>query len=400
MAGERICYLTLAYPPMTGGVAAASGRISRILCNAGYRVHVYVTGPRSSLDAVPEFLNCTGIPVERIPTGRDMQANLERINDVLMKADRRFGFDLFHAEFLPLASPCLQVAGTRPVIACLRGSDMDALLLHPRYRDLLQACLAKATWICSANQKYIYVASQLTSVENRSSIMPVDSGFRPSRAWEPSAINRGMAGHVSLFRPVKNVHILLEAYARVPPGLRRGLLLVGDYSPEATGYKDRCAEIVRRHSLDTEVTITGVLSPERVCAMLQQMRVFVMCSANEGMPTALVEAASLGVPIVATQVGGMAECVENEVSGLLVPPDDPEGLARAITRVLDDEQLAVNLSQGARRMAESRFGPGNEAHYWIDLYARLGKIRRGSRGKSWKAVTKEPARIGISRRLP
>jgi hypothetical protein len=305
-----------------------------------------------------------------------MRANLERIIDALREGDRRFGFDLFHAEFLPLASPCLQVAGPRPVIACLRGGDMDAMLHHPRYSELLHACLEKATWICSANQKYIDMASQLTSVENRSSVMAVEAGFHSLPTWDLSCVRQGTVGHVSLFRPVKNLHVLLEAYSRIPPGFRQGLLLVGDYSPEAAGYEERCAEIIERLSLGSEVTVTGVLSPERVAAMMQQMHVFVLCSANEGMPTALVEAASLGVPIVATQVGGMAECVENEVSGLLVPPDDPCALATAIARVLDDDQLAANLSQGGRRMAESRFGSGNEAHYWLDLYQRLG---RGSR---------------------
>jgi glycosyltransferase involved in cell wall biosynthesis len=373
MARERVCYLTLGYPPMAGGVAAASGRISRILRDAGYQVHVYVACPSSNLDAVPEFPIGTGIPVERIVTGCEMRANLEHIIHVLLEGDRRFGFDLFHAEFLPLACPCLQVAGPRPVIACLRGGDMDALLHQPRYSEMLHECLAKATWICSANQKYIDIASQLTSVKNRSSIMALDAGFHSSPAWDPKCVLRGTVGHVSLFRPVKNVHVLLEAYARIPTGLRRGLLLVGDYSPEAAGYKERCAEIIQRHSLASEVIITGVLSPEQVAATMRQMRVFVMCSAKEGMPTALVEAASIGVPIVATQVGGMAECVENEVSGLLVPPDDPDALAAAIARVLDDDQLAANLSQGGRRMAESRFGSGNEAHYWLDLYLRISR---------------------------
>lgn len=371
MTRERVCYLTLGYPPMPGGVAAASGRITRILRDAGYLVHVYVAGPAANLGTIEEFPNDAGIAIERIATGRDMQANLQQIIDRLSEGDQRFRFDLFHAEFLPLTSPCLRLAGARPVIACLRGGDMDTLLHHPRYKELLHKCLVEATWICSANQKYICMASELTSLENRSSIMPVGVGIHPPQAWHASEFNRAMIGHVSLFRPVKNVHILLEAYARIPAASRRGLLLVGDYSSEALGYKEQCEEIIQRFALGSQVTITGLLTPKQAVAMMQNMRVFVMCSAHEGMPTALAEAASLGVPIVATQVGGMAECVENEISGLLVPPNDPESLALAIARILEDDQLASDLSQGGRRMAESRFRSDNEVRYWLDLYRRL-----------------------------
>jgi glycosyltransferase involved in cell wall biosynthesis len=76
---------------------------------------------------------------------------------------------------------------------------------------------------------------------------------------------------------------------------------------------------------------------------------------RDGLPTAVLEAMALGVPVVTTGVNGLAEAVLHEETGLLVPEHDAEALASALGRVLDDEALAERLADGARRHVEERF---------------------------------------------
>jgi glycosyltransferase involved in cell wall biosynthesis len=81
---------------------------------------------------------------------------------------------------------------------------------------------------------------------------------------------------------------------------------------------------------------------------LAAMDVFAMASRSEGMPGALVEAMGAGLPVVATNVGGIPEVVTNGVDGLLVPPSDPEALARAIEIALGRPELGRAAAHTAR----------------------------------------------------
>jgi glycosyltransferase involved in cell wall biosynthesis len=85
------------------------------------------------------------------------------------------------------------------------------------------------------------------------------------------------------------------------------------------------------------------------------MDVFCLCSLHEGLPVALMEALVLGRPVVATDVGGVAEMVDDGREGLLVPPSDPAALSDAITKVVTDPTLRASLAQRAEAKGE-QFG--------------------------------------------
>jgi len=82
--------------------------------------------------------------------------------------------------------------------------------------------------------------------------------------------------------------------------------------------------------------------------VLPALDVFASASLWEGLPRALIEAMSVGVPVAATAVDGVAELVADRATGLLVPPGDPEALGRAITELRDDLELRDMVVAGAR----------------------------------------------------
>jgi glycosyltransferase involved in cell wall biosynthesis len=94
-----------------------------------------------------------------------------------------------------------------------------------------------------------------------------------------------------------------------------------------------------------------------------------VCEEPFGMP--LVEAMASGLPVVATRVGGIPEVVEDGVTGLLVPPEDPVALAEAIARLLDDREYAAALGAAGRRRAEERFSWESVTARMRGLYADL-----------------------------
>lgn len=103
----------------------------------------------------------------------------------------------------------------------------------------------------------------------------------------------------------------------------------------------------------------------------------VLCSRREALGLAAIESMALGVPIVATAVEGLREVVEDNRSGLLVPPDDPQRLAAAMTRLLGDRALAARLAATARAAVRQRFDAGHLAREHAALYRalRAGGVR-------------------------
>jgi glycosyltransferase involved in cell wall biosynthesis len=92
-----------------------------------------------------------------------------------------------------------------------------------------------------------------------------------------------------------------------------------------------------------------------VRSVLAAADVFVLPSYREGLPNAVLEAMAMGVPVVATDTDGTAEAVLDGETGCLVPPGDPEALARAVTRILEDDSAREALLRGARQLVSARF---------------------------------------------
>ncbi len=102
--------------------------------------------------------------------------------------------------------------------------------------------------------------------------------------------------------------------------------------------------------------------------LLAGMDVFVLSSRTEGYSLALVEAAAAGLPIVATDVGGNAEIVAQDVTGLLVPAGDPQALARALEALSDDPGLRARMGEAARRWALEHGSIDSMYRHYLWLY--------------------------------
>jgi glycosyltransferase involved in cell wall biosynthesis len=105
----------------------------------------------------------------------------------------------------------------------------------------------------------------------------------------------------------------------------------------------------------------GPLPHERVLELFRRAAVFCLPSVvassgdRDGLPTSVLEAMALGVPVVATSLNGLGEAVVHEQTGLIVPGRDPPALADALERVLSDPELRAALAAGARSHVEARF---------------------------------------------
>jgi glycosyltransferase involved in cell wall biosynthesis len=121
--------------------------------------------------------------------------------------------------------------------------------------------------------------------------------------------------------------------------------------------------------LQSRFVFEGALTD--VPKFLANVDVAVLPSRSEGMSNALLEYMAAAKPIVATAVGGNPQLIDDEVHGLLVPPDDPAKLADAIRRLLDNTELAERLGGAARRRVEERYCREAMVRRFEDFYERL-----------------------------
>jgi len=102
------------------------------------------------------------------------------------------------------------------------------------------------------------------------------------------------------------------------------------------------------------VFLTGFISDAFEC--LKAFDLFVLPSVKEGQPWTILEAMAAEVPIVATNIAGIPEMIENEKSGLLVEPADPDALANTIKKILTHPSLAQECVKNAYLAVKTKFG--------------------------------------------
>lgn len=137
--------------------------------------------------------------------------------------------------------------------------------------------------------------------------------------------------------------------------------------------------------LASRVQLVGTLTHDEMQREITAASVVVVPSRTiEGFSLVALEAAHLGRPVVATQVGGLPETVEDGLTGVLVPPDDADQLATAIDGLLAHHTRAIDMGEQARRRA-TRFDVASCADAYADVYRTLGHDGRDSLGEQQPA---------------
>lgn len=197
-------------------------------------------------------------------------------------------------------------------------------------------------------------------------IATIPSGFDPAlfdagRAGVGSAPGTGRPriGYVGRLAAQKRPDLVLEAFScmRQPADL----VVVGD-GPD----RQRIEALAAGSPAADRITISGFVPHDAVPGILASLDVLVLPSAYEEMGSVLVEAMASGLPVVASDVGGIPEAVRDGRTGLLVPPGDVPALAAALDRLAADAPLRARL--GEQACDEAR------AYVWPELSARVAGV--------------------------
>jgi glycosyltransferase involved in cell wall biosynthesis len=163
----------------------------------------------------------------------------------------------------------------------------------------------------------------------------------------------------------KQVDLLLEIWRGLQIGFKQSLLLIIGSGGEEARLRQMNVENVR---------FAGQV--DDVAPYLQSSDFFVLPSTAEGLSNALLEALAVGLPCVATAVGGTPDVIVDGENGLLVAPDKPHDLQAALSKLLTNISMRQRMGKLARETILARYSLENTADRLAALYQRLAKERK------------------------
>lgn len=149
--------------------------------------------------------------------------------------------------------------------------------------------------------------------------------------------------------------------------------LTGDLTANAS-YAQSVIEVLRPLMLRGKVSLLGPVPHSEMPEVYAISDVVVIPSLVEAVSLSALEALAMGIPVVATNVGGLPEVIRHEETGLLVSPGDPQGIAQAVYRIYSEANLASNLRNGALELVSQNYTWQKVALQTVDFYQRcLGR---------------------------
>jgi len=361
---------------MIGGSELAALRSFRILATEHdvAVIHLHETGPLHS-DYAAAGAELHHLPIFSIRDPRNLAA-VYRLKRLLraMQADVVHSHDSY-SNMIMLAAQA--VSRTAPWVASRRWLDQIVRPVHARlnHRAFLLADAVSVNSRTVAEHMVAHEGVPRSQVHVIDNFVDLPARWREMPAASASVVTVGM---VSRLTSIKRHDIAIRAIQQlVAEGLRIRLVIVGDGE-----HRQQIAASIRDAGMSSHVHLTGsrIGGPE----LQLEFDVALSTSDSEGSPNSVLEAMAAGRAIVATNVGGTGDLIQDSVDGLLVPAGSVDAVAEALRRVAQSSDLRRKLGTAARERAEADFSASTARHRLLSLYRAVIESRpnRASHAKT------------------
>lgn len=292
--------------------------------------------------------------------------------------------DLIHAHFAyPTGFAAVRCARrlSIPVVLTVHGSDVHTVPnLAKRYRADVMEALKGATRVLAVSEfmkaEVLKLCADSAVIVHRIGIDLLRFKVRDSKT-KLAGVDGPVVLYVGNLVKDKGVMDLLNAFRGVED-LGAHLIYVGS-GPMARDLALRTAEL----GLSGRVWLLGAQPPDKIPHLLSGADVLALPSYREGLGMICVEALACGVPVIATNTGGIPEVIRHNETGLLVPPGDVEALAKALRWVLLNEAEAIKLALAGRCLVEQRYNLKANTQSLIEVYRDVLSAARSNRD-AWR----------------
>jgi N-acetyl-alpha-D-glucosaminyl L-malate synthase BshA len=367
------CYPTL------GGSGVVATELGKLLAERGHQVHFITHGMPFRLGKYQKNIFYHEVEVNDYYVFKYPPFNLALASKLAQVAKMQ-QLDILHVHYaFPHAVSAYlakQIAadGRLKVVTTLHGTDITVLGQDPTLIDIIRFAINESDMVTAVSQSLIDDTRRTLQIER-----PIElaHNFVDERIYYPreaSALRAEFAQphekvlmHISNFRPVKRVSDVVDLFTLVRRQMPAKLLFVGE-GPELPKMMAR----VREAGLAECVHFLG--KQDEVAELISIADLLLLPSEKESFGLAALEAMACGVPVLASNTGGIPELIEHEVSGLLAPVGEISTMVRLALSLLGDEQRLSDMRQAAIARARERFSADTIVRRYEQLYEQVLQI--------------------------
>ena len=361
--------------PTHGGSGVVATELGKHLAARGHEVAFISYSTPLRLSELPPRVSFHEVEIVEYPLLKNFPyclAMAAKMADVA----RMKQLQVLHVHYaIPFAAAALLAKQAEPelnlkVVTTLHGTDVTLVGNNPSFRPITASTIEH----CDAATAVSHFLKEETYRQFRikKDIDVVYNFIDPERHMQalPACIPHCQAAdqvslmHISNFRPVKRVGDVVKIFAKVAAALNARLILVGD-GPD-TGL---ALQLARDLGVADKVVFVGVV--DEVAPLLPAADLLLLPSETESFGLVALEAMASGVPVVASDVGGLPEVVEHGVCGYLAPVGDVDKMAAYAIAILADAAKCRAFSEAARRRAVEHFSYRDIVPQYEAIYERV-----------------------------
>lgn len=327
---------------------------------------------------MPEILS-----KRNVPTYNMNQTRIKRLFGPLLSFKALVGLriDILHVHHVPLWQKIWQAAKLAKIPVVLTEHAKYSISRSNRLQEACRKAAGAANCFTTVSKDLKnYFVKEIGIHDELITVIPngVDtSRFAPGprngvlRDLLPDEFDGKVLISVGRLAEAKDQSTLLSAIDVLKKqGRNIYLILVGNGEMQIPLEKE-----IAKNNLADCVRLAG--SRSDVYQLLPGANAFILSSKREGFPMSILEAMASGLPVIATNVGGIPEVIKDEQNGILVSPQDQNALANAICRVLDDSTLASKLARRARTTVELSYSIRAVAKAYSEIYLSVCRKKLG-----------------------
>jgi L-malate glycosyltransferase len=356
--------------PTVGGSGILGTRLGVEFAKRGHRTHfITLERPFALQDIDYDFVKVHRVSVVEYPLFKYPPYTVALATEMADVTDSE-ELDLLHVHYsLPHSTAAQLARGVtgKPYITTLHGSDVTILGNDPAYERVNTMSVESSDAITAVSNFMAEEARNNLGIGKKIHVIP---NFVDHHQYQPAPCELIEARdeeaitliHVSNFRPVKRVEDLIYAMcvvAKKVPDAK--LILVGD-GPD----RRRVERLVDKMGLKKNVRMMGYRSD--VPEILRCADALLMASETESASLTILEAMSSGLPVIATEVGGIPEQVEDGVNGFLVPVKRPDDIAEAVLKLNADVNLQMKMGENSRKTVIEKYTVDRVFDQYLEIY--------------------------------
>ncbi|MEM7333418.1 MAG: glycosyltransferase [Chloroflexota bacterium] len=343
----KILHVYKDYWPIVGGIENHIKTLAEAQVQAGHDVTVLVTNPAKH----PRIENINGVQViraSRLATVASTPLSLTFPLHLLRQRP-----DMTHLHFpYPLGELSQWLFGNgRSYVITYHSDVVKQQQILRFYNPLLRRVLKNANQIIPTSHQYVASSPYLNPLADQCTVVPLSVDAQPYMKAEPLFAKNGRLRllFVGQHRYYKGVDDLIKAMPQIDAEL-----LIGGDGPMRSSWEETAVSL----QVSDKVNFVGRVSDEALPKLFASADIFVLPAnaRSEAFGKVLLEAMATGIPCITTEVGtGTSFVVEDEVTGWVVHPKNPDGLATAVNTLLNNPEMRVAMGRAGQQRALTDF---------------------------------------------